>query len=150
MITTTTTMITYWFSWFKKPFESPSLWSEFPLNLEARIDRAKAACCWKLFHTRESYLFKRNVSALLQWVDIDWWPLVNVVGMKLSMRCTVLRNNSKYATEYWFIVLQHFTVMNRQKNRLLIKLQDAQNETICKHYRAEENKATYCDDKYSC
>ena len=68
-----------------------------------------------MFHTRESYLFKRNDSALLQWVDIDWWPLVNVVGMKLSTWCTVLRNNSKYATEYWFIVLQHFTVMNREK-----------------------------------
>lgn len=69
-----------------------------------------------MFHTRESYLFKRNVSALLPWVDIDWWPLVNVVGMKLSMWCSVLRNNSKYATEYWFIVLQHFTVMNREKS----------------------------------
>jgi len=29
----------------KKLFESASLCFEAPLNLEARIDRAKAACC---------------------------------------------------------------------------------------------------------
>ena len=38
--------------------------------------------------------------------------------------------------------------MNREKKCLLIRLQDAQQETICKHYTAKDNKPTYCSPKY--
>lgn len=36
----------------------------------------------------------------------------------------------------------------QRKKCLLIRLQDAQQETICKHYTAKDNKPTYCSPKY--
>jgi hypothetical protein len=64
---------------------SVTLCSEAPLNFKRGLQN-KVRDLLKLLHAAASCLFKRNVSTLLQWVDIDGWPLVSVVGMKLSIR----------------------------------------------------------------